>query len=441
MNATTAPAGAGRQLAERLGLRIVGVEGHDLRVECIVCDSPDKGRVHKDTAVYHCYRCGKALNAFDLSKVVLGDHEAAKRLMHEVGLFPELFTGGRGNGEHVKPTAGDRHLTDEQVLEAVARFKGVSASAFKAYGAIVRGGSVVFPMFGPDGKLCSTFTITLNKDGTADKGLNAANKPSGLFFPCELSRDGRGGKVRRPQPGETWIFAEGVKDAAALGQMGFMAVGLPTNRLNEKFAPLFQGVAVVIVPDQDKAGEKGAAATAKAVHPVAKSVRRAIFPIEFAGRDIRDMLKRLGPEAGAEMVRKAIAEAVPVNAEGEVEDLPRFVEVVTCPELLALNLRPWFLIRRVLVAGQLAVVGARAKGMKTSVAVDLAVSLGSGAAFLGEFSAERVKVGFWSGESGAVTLRETAARIASSKGVDLAACSISWGFTLPKLGSTNRLKA
>jgi replicative DNA helicase len=63
----------------------------------------------------------------------------------------------------------------------------------------------------------------------------------------------------------------------------------------------------------------------------------------------------------------------------------------------------------------------------------LAISLGSGTPFLGRFHAERAAVGFWSGESGAATIRETARRIADNKGVDLAAVDVLWCFDLPRL--------
>ncbi|MHB1036813.1 MAG: AAA family ATPase [Pirellulales bacterium] len=114
-------------------------------------------------------------------------------------------------------------------------------------------------------------------------------------------------------------------------------------------------------------------------------------------------------------------------------DPPHFANMMTCRQLLDADLRPRFRIRNVLVAGQPCIVGARAKGMKTSVACDLGVSLGSGTPFLGMFVADRCRVGFWSGESGAAVLRETARRIAEARQVDLADCSILWSFCLPKL--------
>lgn len=114
-------------------------------------------------------------------------------------------------------------------------------------------------------------------------------------------------------------------------------------------------------------------------------------------------------------------------------EAPAFTKLLTGSDLLALDLKPRFLVRGVLVEGQPMIVGGRSKTLKTSIACDLVVSLGSGKPFLGKFDAHRVNVGFWSGESGAAVVRETAKRIAAAKGVELADCSAWWCFDLPKL--------
>ena len=114
-------------------------------------------------------------------------------------------------------------------------------------------------------------------------------------------------------------------------------------------------------------------------------------------------------------------------------EAPKFTKLLTGRDLLELDLKPHFLVRGILVEGQPAIVGGRSKTLKTSVAADLAISMGSGTPFLGKFESQQANVGFWSGESGAGVVRETAKRIAASKGVDLADCSVSWSFDLPKL--------
>ena len=137
--------------------------------------------------------------------------------------------------------------------------------------------------------------------------------------------------------------------------------------------------------------------------------------------------------------------------EGEAGDSkpkepPPFTRLLTSPELLALNLNPQFLIRGVMVQGQPMIMGGRSKAMKTSIAVDLVVSLGTGSPFLGRFDvARQVAVGYWSGESGAATIRETAKRVAESKRtrddkpVNLADSDCLWCFDLPRLSDLAHL--
>ena len=120
---------------------------------------------------------------------------------------------------------------------------------------------------------------------------------------------------------------------------------------------------------------------------------------------------------------------------------PAFTRLMDCAALLALDIRPRYLVRGVLVEGQPCVVGGRSKVLKTSVATDLIVSLGTGTPFLGEFPADQCQVAFWSGESGAATIRETAKRVAAARAADLASASILWSFDLPKLARDDHLFA
>ena len=141
------------------------------------------------------------------------------------------------------------------------------------------------------------------------------------------------------------------------------------------------------------------------------------------------MMEEFAHEIGEEMEQKAKAK-------------PSFTRLVTSAELLAMDLRPEFLVKGVLVKGQPCIIGGRSKAMKTSIAVDLAISLGSGTRFLGKYDVPKpVKVAFWTGESGAPTIRETAVRVAKSKGIDLKDVSVSWSFDLPKLCRIEHLAA
>ena len=93
-----------------------------------------------------------------------------------------------------------------------------------------------------------------------------------------------------------------------------------------------------------------------------------------------------------------------------------------------------WLIDRILVKGQPGVIGGPKKSLKTSIGIDMAISLGTGTPFLGEFEVpEKMRVGFLSGESGEATVRETAQRICKAKKVRLKTADVSWSFRLPCL--------
>ena len=118
-------------------------------------------------------------------------------------------------------------------------------------------------------------------------------------------------------------------------------------------------------------------------------------------------------------------------------------EPVDDTRFCATDYRPEWLVRNVLVARQPAILGGPSKVLKTSVVIDLALSLASGTPFLGRFAVEaRRRTALLSGESGPYALQETARRIRTAKGLppegqgDL----VLWQFVLPQLANGTQLE-
>ena len=259
---------------------------------CPKCGGTDRFRAFGDfaeTGGVTCNQCHSTEN---------GDGVSTLQWMQDV-TFPQAcrmladFAGINGNG---------RPCGSADIVADVARRKRVPLESWRAFGAAkaMRGKLQVcrLPMYGADGQPCSEFDLA-----TADekwlKGLAASGKPAGLFL--------AGGKL--PSPGETVLLTEGPKDAAALHSLGFQVVGLPTKELSVKFAGLFAGCNVIIVPDRDADGEAGANKTAARLAGIAASARIAHLPGELkpkSGDGAREILAR---QHGETLLREAIDRA------------------------------------------------------------------------------------------------------------------------------------
>jgi AAA domain/Toprim-like len=95
-----------------------------------------------------------------------------------------------------------------------------------------------------------------------------------------------------------------------------------------------------------------------------------------------------------------------------------------------------WMVKRLLVKGQPGVFGGPKKALKTTIEMDLAISLASATPFLGHFDVYRpCRVVMISGESGEAVLQETGRRICAARGIDPTTLDVFWSFRLPQMAS------
>jgi len=265
---------------------------------CPSCGGTDRFRmIDADAGAVLCNVCFAKGNGDGFAAVMhyrrVGFSESLRLVASHLGLAPK---------HRKSPT------TPSDPIETIARKKNVDAGALRMYGAKASGThAITIPMYSPTGSRCSESTITTS----GGKGLYTAGKPVGVFLPHDAN-----GTARLPKPGETWLVCEGPKDPAALWSLGFLAIGLPGNLVNMKFARLFRGVNVIFIPDRDRAGNDGAEHGARLLLKKAATVRVAVLPAEFTetnGADVRDILKQRDGEL---LLRQAIDDAVSFEPAG-----------------------------------------------------------------------------------------------------------------------------
>ena len=178
---------------------------------------------------------------------------------------------------------------------------------------------------------------------------------------------------------------------------------------------------------------------------------------ELDANRVRDMLLSLGEHGGLprdECIRtinsgwtKGAAQPRPRpagSAPGGTAKNPRActLEMISSADLCKPMAPPEWRVKGVLLADQPGVMGGPGKTLKTSLLVDLTVSLGTATPFLDRFDVPRAcRVGLISGESGRYVIRANALQMARDRGVNLArASNIFWGFDRPDLTADEQLK-
>jgi len=242
--------------------------------------------------------------------------------------------------------------------------------------------------------------------------------------------------------GRAAFLVEGEKDVETLRSIGLCATtnAMGAGKWRPEYSEVLQGRDVFILPDNDDIGRKHAKEAADSLSGAAASVKIVELPGLGPKGDVSDWL--ILPGNDKERLLELVKAAKPYRA----EKAPRGFrwEPIDSAAFHAADYRPAWLCKPVLVGNQATIMGAPQKGLKTSTAIDLAISMASGTSWLGKFLCpERKRVAVLSGESGPFTIQETARRICIAKGLDLAELrdALHWQFTLPQLASLEQLDA
>jgi hypothetical protein len=267
----------------------------------------------------------------------------------------------------------------------------------------------------------------------------------------------------REKPGPIFL-PEGPSCTLALNALGVAAVGRPSNTGGvELLAEMLKDVSperpIIVVGEHDAKtdgsgswpGRDGATKTAD----------------ELAAKLGRVASWAMPPDGAKDSRAWSIAKKLPTTGEGIGDDwaaagerflsgltfhdvrpqdakpAPRFQwDALDSAAFAVADYRPAWLAKKVLVEKQAAVIGGPQKVLKTSVAIDLAVSLAGGTSWLGEFACPAAKrVAILSGESGPFALQSVARRVCAAKEIELAGLgdNLRWLFSLPQLGMADQL--
>jgi hypothetical protein len=249
------------------------------------------------------------------------------------------------------------------------------------------------------------------------------------------------------------FIVEGEKDADRLAEECVVATTCPmgAGKWDPAYSAALRARPVVILPDNDEPGRKHARDVAGALRGVAASVKIVELPGVPAKGDVSDWFASGGTvsqlwaivESTAEPSESQLPEAEP-SAEPKPAASSFAWKPLDSAAFAGADYRPRWLLQRLLVRGQPAIIGGPKKVLKTNILVDLAISLASGRPFLGRFTVyEPRRVALLSGESGDFTLQETALRVCRAKDVSLADLSdrLLWQFALPQLANVQHMAA
>jgi hypothetical protein len=213
-----------------------------------------------------------------------------------------------------------------------------------------------------------------------------------------------------PQPDGGWSITRYSKTPESeapcwhLNSKGFASASIPPLSDDELGVMTTWGLTLESIWETEAADERAAEALAAA----------AIGPVVSAAEVVAPEAEPTLTPAASE-ANLAKPEAKPAKA-----DTRLVIPLMSFRELDASNYEEEYLIEGCLVKGQPGMIAGPQKGLKTSILMDMIISLGTGSPFLGRIPVlQTCRAVFLTGESGIATLRRTARRVCAAKGITM----------------------
>lgn len=368
-------------------------EGDEVTGDCPFCNKEGHLYVNRGTGLWKCHRCGEEGNGPTfLRKLWEASREQTKaadlaKLSKDRGIPVEILNA-YGLAKSI--------ITDEWLLP------------------IDEGGKGLPNLF--------RYTLPAGKDkhevqssGACDLALFGDRKPKPTHKTVWICEG--------PWDGMAWDHVlRSVKSKGKALRGSNAVVALPGAGSCHKLLPaLCKGRDVRLLMDNDDAGRKGTAGILKAL-AAAKVKPKSIKVIRWAndlpeGYDVRDVVTSLTPVEAFAFINGPLDE--PDFLPEDEGSIGTEFQIYSGAELANLKMDLTYLADGVLCQDHPCLILGPIKSLKTSLAVDLSVSLAAGCHFLNFFKCQPARVLLMSGESGKQTIKETAIRIAKAKGVDL----------------------
>jgi hypothetical protein len=353
--------------------------------------------------------------------------------------------GSKAAGERAQPGANGCRLT----LAALAEAKRLPVEFLAGDRVGLHGlaAGVGIPYFDQTGDLIAEKLRThlAAKDGSRWP----AGKPVAAYGLWRLDEAAAVGFVILVE-GESDCWAGWHHELPVLGVPGANAVKVLREEHVEAVGKMY------VLREPDAGGETFVAGVARRLRDI--GYNGDAFELRMPGglKDLAD-LHADEPSEFESRLEQAIRESRPLVLPGDADegDGPRpqpkvdepsagFVWAPLKSDAFARNdYRPTWLVKRQLVKGQPIVIGGPRKVLKTSLVIDLAVSMASGLPFLNEFTVYKPqRVAVLSGESGEFTIQESARRVCQARGLTLERLgeNLCWQFTLPQFANAADMK-